>query len=102
MQFSEIPGLHDVKNTLINSVKNNHVAHAQLFAGVEGSAALPLALAYATYVNCLEKTDTDSCGQCSSCSKYNKLIHPDLHILFPVATNKKITSANRSSSPNAF
>lgn len=91
MQFSEIPGLHEVKNTLINSVKNNHVAHAQLFAGVEGSAALPLALAYASYVNCLEKTETDSCGQCSSCSKYNKLIHPDLHIIFPVATNKKIT-----------
>jgi DNA polymerase-3 subunit delta' len=91
MQFSEIPGLQEVKTTLINSVKNNHVAHAQLFAGVEGSAALPLALAYATYVNCLEKEETDSCGKCSSCSKFNKLIHPDLHIIFPVTTNKKIT-----------
>ncbi len=91
MQFAEIPGLQEVKNTLMNSVKNNHVAHAQLFAGVEGSAALPLALAYATYVNCLERTSTDSCGKCSSCSKFNKLIHPDLHIIFPVTTNKKIT-----------
>jgi len=91
MQFSEIPGLLEVKTTLIHSVKNNHVAHAQLFAGVEGSAALPMAMAYATYVNCLEQTDTDSCGKCSSCSKFNKLIHPDLHVIFPVATNKKIT-----------
>ncbi|MGN6646589.1 MAG: ATP-binding protein [Cytophaga sp.] len=91
MQFSQIPGLQEVKTTLINSVTNNHVAHAQLFAGVEGSAALPLALAYATYVNCLEKVEGDSCGNCSSCSKYNKLIHPDLHIIFPVTTNKKIT-----------
>ncbi len=91
MQFSEIPGLQEVKKTLVNSVTNNHVAHAQLFAGVEGSAALPLALAYATYVNCLEKADGDSCGKCSSCSKYNKLIHPDLHVIFPVTTNKKIT-----------
>jgi DNA polymerase III subunit delta' len=91
MQFSQIPGLQEVKTTLINSVTNNHVAHAQLFAGVEGSAALPLALAYATYVNCLEKVEGDSCGKCSSCSKYNKLIHPDLHIIFPVTTNKKIT-----------
>jgi len=91
MQFSEIPGLQEVKTTLINSVTNNHVAHAQLFAGVEGSAALPLALAYATYVNCLEKVEGDSCGKCSSCSKYNKLIHPDLHIIFPVTTNKRIT-----------
>jgi len=91
MQFSEIPGLQEVKTTLINSVKNNHVAHAQLFAGVEGSAALPLALAYATYVNCLEKEAGDSCGKCSSCSKFNKLIHPDLHIIVPVTTNKRIT-----------
>ncbi len=91
MQFSQIPGLQEVKTTLINSVTNNHVAHAQLFAGVEGSAALPLALAYATYVNCLEKVEGDSCGKCSSCSKYNKLIHPDLHVIFPVTTNKKIT-----------
>jgi len=91
MQFSEIPGLQEVKTTLVNSVTNNHVAHAQLFAGVEGSAALPLALAYATYVNCLEKVEGDSCGKCSSCSKYNKLIHPDLHIIFPVTTNKRIT-----------
>jgi DNA polymerase III subunit delta' len=91
MQFSEIPGLLEVKAALINSVKNNHVAHAQLFAGVEGAAALPLALAYATYINCLERVEGDSCGQCSSCSKYNKLIHPDLHVIFPVATNKTVT-----------
>jgi DNA polymerase-3 subunit delta' len=93
MRFSEIPGLNEIKETLIHSVQNNHVAHAQLFAGPKGSGVLPLALAYATYVNCTNKTAEDSCGECASCNKYNKLIHPDLMISFPVAKTKKVDSA---------
>ncbi len=85
MLFSEIVGLEDTKQTLINSVRNNHVAHAQLFLGRDGSANLAMALAYATYLNCEDKGETDSCGKCGSCSKMGKLVHPDLHFLFPVA-----------------
>jgi DNA polymerase-3 subunit delta' len=89
--FSQIPGLEDTKRTLVNSVKNNHIAHAQLFLGKEGSANLALALAYATYINCEDKKEDDSCGECPSCYKFNKLIHPDLHFVFPISTTKEIT-----------
>ena len=68
MRFADIPGLNEEKSVLINAVKNNHVAHAQLFYGVSGSGNLPLALAYATYLNCENHSDTDSCGQCASYS----------------------------------
>jgi len=91
MQFSQIIGLDELKNTLISSVKNQHVAHAQLFLGKEGSANLALALAYATFLNCQNPQENDSCGKCNSCHKFNKLIHPDLHFVFPTATTKKIT-----------
>ncbi|HEY8402633.1 MAG TPA: DNA polymerase III subunit delta [Cytophagaceae bacterium] len=90
MQFSEIPGLQETKRTLINSVKNNHVAHAQLFSGTEGNAALAMALAYATYINCEDKKEEDSCGVCASCTKINKLIHPDIHFVYPVSTTKDV------------
>ena len=85
MLFSEIIGLDETKQTLTKSVANNHVAHAQMFLGHNGSANLAMALAYATYLNCEDKGETDACGKCSSCSKMGKLIHPDLHFLFPVA-----------------
>src|SRR5690606_20462323 len=88
MQFSETPGLEEVKQHLINSVKNNHIAHAQLFLGNEGSANLTLALAYATYLNCLDKQESDACGKCASCTKIAKLIHPDLHFVYPVSATK--------------
>ena len=61
--FKEIIGLEDTKRTLIQSVKNNHVAHAQLFRGNPGSANLAMALAYATYVNCEDKQAEDACGR---------------------------------------
>ena len=38
----------------------------------------------------------DSCGNCPSCVKYQKLVHPDLHFIYPVATTKKITSKPQS------
>ncbi|MFC0185940.1 hypothetical protein ACFFJX_27310 [Pseudarcicella hirudinis] len=90
MLFKDIQGLDSIKNTLIQSVKNNHVAHAQLFHGNVGSANLALAWAYATYINCEDKQENDSCGKCASCSKMGKLIHPDFHHIFPTATTKKL------------
>lgn len=74
---------------LIGSVQNRHVAHAQLFLGPPGSPNLALALAYATYINCENPRPDDSCGTCASCSKMNKLIHPDFNFIFPVTTTKK-------------
>lgn len=91
MQFSSIVGHKEVKKQLIESVKNNRISHAQLFLGEEGSGNLTMAIAYAQYIACENKQETDSCGSCASCVKYNKLAHPDLHFVFPVATNKSIT-----------
>ena len=84
MQFSKIHGLSHIKDKLIQAVKKNHVAHAQMFAGLQGSANMAIALAYATYINCENKQEEDSCGQCASCVKMNKLVHPDIHFVFPV------------------
>jgi DNA polymerase III subunit delta' len=87
MLFSEIVGQHEIKKRLIQSVIENRISHAQLFLGPEGSGNLALAVAYAQYINCSARTDVDSCGTCASCNKYSKLVHPDLHFAFPVATS---------------
>ena len=84
MLFKDIPGLEEVKQSLIQAVQKGQIAHAQLFFGNEGSANLSLALAYATYINCENRQPDDACGQCAACSKINKYIHPDVHFVFPV------------------
>lgn len=90
MLFSQIIGQEDIKKKLIQSVKESRVAHAQLFLGPEGTGKLSLAIAYAQYINCKNRTDTDSCGVCSSCRQFNSLVHPDLHFMFPTTTNKSV------------
>ena len=89
MLFKDIPGLDTLKSTLIRSVEANHVAHAQLFHGGVGSANLALAWAYSTYINCEDKQPTDACGQCASCAKMAKMIHPDIHHIFPTPSAKE-------------
>src|SRR3990172_6938428 len=90
MQFKTIIGHENVKERLINTVKEGRISHAQLFLGKEGSGNLPLAIAYSQYISCQNKSDIDSCGECASCIKFQKLIHPDLHFVFPVATNHEV------------
>jgi DNA polymerase III subunit delta' len=89
MDFSHIPGQKESIDRLIRSVREGRVSHAQLLSGPEGCGSLALALAYAKYVSCENRSDTDSCGTCKSCIKYEKMIHPDLHFVFPVIKNKK-------------
>ncbi|OFX59832.1 MAG: hypothetical protein A2046_06230 [Bacteroidetes bacterium GWA2_30_7] len=91
MQFKDIIGQVEAKKRLLSAVKGNRISHSVLFLGPEGSGKLGLAIAYAQYISCENKTEDDSCGVCKSCLKYNKLVHPDLHFVFPVVKTKKIT-----------
>lgn len=88
MKFADVIGQGELKRMLAKGVDEGRVSHAQLFSGRPGSGALPLALAYAQYVNCTGRRNGDSCGVCPSCVKMAALAHPDLHFVFPVNSPK--------------
>ncbi len=88
MYFRDIIGLTDIKKHLIESVQKGYVPHARMIYGTEGIGKLPLAIAYARYLNCTNPTATDACGKCSSCAKFDTLAHPDLHFAFPMVQKK--------------
>lgn len=88
MYFKDIIGQETVKQRLRLEVREGRVPHAQLFAGPEGTGALPLAIAYARFLLCTRRGKEDACGTCPSCVKLNKLAHPDLHFVFPVVKRK--------------
>jgi DNA polymerase-3 subunit delta' len=90
MLFGQVVGQDELKAKLIATVHEERVSHAQLFEGAAGYGTLPLALAYARYISCLNKGAGDACGVCRSCVKFDKLAHPDLHFVFPVNTNDKV------------
>lgn len=90
MFFRDIIGQSEAKQRLLSTVSGNRISHAQLFFGHEGYGALPLTLAYAQYIHCTNRGADESCGECPSCQKYAKLVHPDLHFVFPIAMSKDV------------
>lgn len=90
MKFSDIIGYDSLKKQLIQSVVSDQIAHAQLFLGPEGGPNLAMALAFTSFINCKNRTENDSCGECDACIKNSKLVHPDVHFAFPVSSTKKI------------
>ncbi len=86
MKFDKIIGQENVKKNLVKAFHDNRVSHSYLFYGNPGVGKLPLAIAFAQFISCENKSNNDSCGECPSCKKYEKLIHPDLHFVFPVVS----------------
>lgn len=98
MRFADIPGNDDVKKALVTMADTGRVAHALLFYENEGCGALPLALAYYSYLNCKHRSGGDSCGECPSCRKIDKLIHPDLHFVYPTSSGSKVSASEKPTS----
>ncbi len=109
MKFETVVGQQLLKQKLIPMIVNERLPHAILLAGHEGVGTLPIALAIAQMACCErvrpKKVDdgglfgapqptlpnaaaTDSCGECPSCQKAQKHIHPDIHFTYPVYTQK--------------
>ncbi|MBK7588013.1 MAG: hypothetical protein IPI22_06605 [Bacteroidetes bacterium] len=96
MLFSQIVGQQELKEKIIYLINEGRLPHAINLLGHEGSGHLALAMAIAQYINCKQKTPTDSCGVCASCIKIQKLQHPDVHFSFPtISIAKKPPSTSK-------
>lgn len=89
MRFGDIIGNARVADALVSMADSGRVAHAMLFYENDGCGALPLVLAYIQYLNCANPSGGDSCGVCPSCRQMSKLVHPDVHFVFPVNKGPK-------------
>lgn len=95
MKFEDVIGNVPVKESLFRMMEEGRLGHAILFSEKDGGGAFALALALAQKVNCTSPAGSDSCGVCPGCHKYGKLIHPDLHFIFPVGKAKFLTDSEK-------
>ena len=93
MLFKDIIGQEATKRQLRQSVREGRIPHAQLLTGISGIGKLQLALAYAQYLNCPNRTEEDSCGVCPTCLQFERLQHPDLHFVFPIVGSDETCDA---------
>ena len=87
MYFRDLVGHDSIKARLIDTAQRGIIPHAQLFLGRDGEGALALAYAYARYLNCSQPGETDACGRCPSCQRFDAVGDPDLTFLFPIINN---------------
>lgn len=92
MQFNEILGQEPIKKFLIKNIDNGRIPNTQLFIGPEGSGTLPMALAYASYLLAKDHSNPEMVFH-----NVSRLIHPDVHFVFPTFTNDKVKSKPKSS-----
>lgn len=83
MTFKDIIGHNKTIDYLKKAIKKNELASAYLFWGSESIGKKAAAIAFARAVNCLSIDNADACGNCLSCSKIEKGIHPDVRIIAP-------------------
>lgn len=95
MKLESVIGQEKLKQQLLHSAQTDRVSQAMLFVGGIGVGKLALALAYAQYLNCENRTATDSCGTCSSCVKSEKLAHPDVFYTYPTVSKGNSPSLSR-------
>ena len=65
MFFRDVIGQEEIKQRLIQEVSEGRIPHAQLICGPEGVGKMPLAIAYARYISCTNRGETDACGSMS-------------------------------------
>ena len=88
MEFENIIGNTEVKDYLINSIKQNNILHSYLFLGTEGIGKLMIAKEFAKNILCLgEKSRTCTC---KSCTCFNGKNHPDFYSVNEDGENIKI------------
>ena len=85
MRFQDFAGNADVKKALVGMVDSGRIPHAILFHENDGGGAMRIVLAFLQYLYCRGRDAGDSCAACPSCNKIGKLIHPDVHFIFPVS-----------------
>lgn len=66
-KFSDVVGQDIVVKILRNSIIENKIGHAYIFAGPRGIGKTSIAKIFSKAVNCSNSVDGDLCGKCESC-----------------------------------
>ena len=95
MFINQIHGQESLKEKLISSLKSRQIPHSQCFIDNSGRGGLALAIAVALEILWSEKDLASHTNKGKEASFF--LEHPDLHLVFPVATSASVSSKPKCS-----
>lgn len=94
MWYNKVVGQQKIKDDLHASISNDTLSHAMIIEGPSGYGGLPLALSIAQTLLCTNVQENKACEACKGCQQVQQLIHPDLHIAYPVVKKDGIERKN--------
>jgi len=71
--FDEVCGQEVIVRILKNSILNNKISHAYLFAGPRGTGKTSIAKIFSNTINCENPIDATPCGKCKYCVQNNNV-----------------------------
>ena len=88
MRFQGIVGHQRLLGLLARAIARDTLPPSLLFAGPAGIGKKQAALAVAAALNCLNPRptppfETDACGECASCRRIGRGVHPDVILIEP-------------------
>ena len=88
MPFEQVVGHHRLVTLLSRAVARNTLPPALLLAGPAGVGKKRVALALAAAINCTSPKmgtdlERDACGECPSCRRIARGVHPDVMLIEP-------------------
>ena len=88
MPFTHIVGHRRLLSLLTRAIAHGTLPPSLLLAGPRGIGKRMTATAIATTLNCLQPRppgafETDACGECTSCRRIARGVHPDVLVLEP-------------------
>lgn len=98
MRFADLKGNTEVVKALAGMIDSGKIPHAIMFHENDGGGAMALVQAFLQNLLCRHRQDSDACGQCPTCNKVSKMIHPDVRYVFPVTSGAKVSAAEKPTS----
>ncbi|RMD50644.1 MAG: DNA polymerase III subunit gamma/tau, partial [Ignavibacteria bacterium] len=88
-KFDEVVGQSHITKTLKNSIENNRIAHAYIFAGPRGVGKTTTARILAKRLNCSNPQGGEPCNECEMCQMFGSQQTMDI-IEIDGASNRRI------------
>ncbi|HTR26937.1 MAG TPA: hypothetical protein VMI10_23400 [Terriglobales bacterium] len=99
MPFSDFIGNAETVRRLREMIARDHLPHAVILAGAQGSGKYTLALMLARAMNCLERPTTDGlpdfCGSCANCTRIGLALDLDARFAEAVEARENLRETDK-------